>query len=100
MHARQYSGPASVLPRCEQSLQMNDGRSDNFLSSAAKPDYGSQSGTESPIIPESDAEEGSPVISDSIHSTVTEPDGEERIPFFESVADELAECENFEVRKS
>ena len=78
-----------------------EGRIISFLLQQKKTtDSGSQSGTESPIIPESDAEEGSPVISDSIHSTVTDPDGEERIPFFESVADELAECENSEVRKS
>ena len=95
-----YSGPASVLPRCEQPQQMNGGRSDTSLSSAEEPDSGSQSGTESPIIPESHAGGESPVISDSSQSIVSEPDDEERIPFFESVAAELAECENFfEVQK-
>ena len=79
---------------------MNGGRSDSSLSSAEEPDSGSQSGTESPIIPESDAGGESPVVSDSSQSIVSEPEDEERIPFFESVAAELAECENFfEVQK-
>ena len=95
-----YSGPASVLPHCEQPQQMNGGRSDSSLSSAEEPDSGFQSGTESPITPESDAGGESPVVSDYSQSVVSEPDVEERIPFFESAAAELAECENFfEVQK-
>ena len=95
-----YSRPASVLPRCEQPQQINGGMSDSSLSSAEEPDSGSQSGTESPIVPESDAGGESPVVSDSSQSIVSEPDDKERIPFFESVAAELAECENFfEVQK-
>ena len=65
------------------------------LSSSEEPDSGSQSGLESPVILESDSEEESPVVFDLDHSTVSEPDDEERNTFFASVATDLAVCGNF-----